>query len=253
MKTSGIFIALMLILTGASVAVPDQPRSSVPRCNQAPRAWLGLRVSKPDETITAHVPSLPPGVGFVVDAVDEGSPADVSGLRALDLLWKFGDQMLVNEAQLATLLRLATPGEEVALHGFRGGQPLEVKLTLGKAPKRRSALGGQLAEAAVLPGACDGPVRVVKVSEKVASFTADEGTARVQRDLNGYEVRIDGPEAETIFRGTLTRDGGVDTVPDPWKRRIVVLCRTLDQAIAGESESVREPRPRVVPPHGESR
>jgi hypothetical protein len=249
----GLFIALMLAPAWVFAAGVEKLGKAVPHCNQAPRAWLGLRVSKPDETITAHVPSLPPGVGFVVDAVDSGGPAEAAGLRALDLLWKFGDQMLVNEAQLATLLRLAKPGDEVALHGFRGGQPLEVMLTLGDAPQRRAPLGGEFAETAVLPGACAGPMRVVNVSERVASFTADEGTASVQREGNGYQVRIDGPAAERIFRGTLTPEAGIEAVPEPWRRRILVLCRTLDQAITEGGASARQPRPRVVPPSGETR
>ncbi len=250
---AGVLIAWMLASALVCAAVPEKGQPSVPHCNQAPRAWLGLRVSKPDETVTAHVPSLPPGVGFVVDVVDADGPAATAGLRTHDLLWKFGDQMLVNEAQLATLLRLAKPGEEVALHGFRGGQPLEMMVTLGKAPPPRNPLGGEFAEAAGLPGDSVGPLRVVNVSEKVANFTADDGSASVQREGDGYQVRIDGPAAEPIFRGILSRDGGIETVPEPWRRRVMVLCRTLDQAITGEGEAARQPRPRVVPPSGETR
>ena len=70
----------------------------------------------------------------MVKSIDDGGPAQAAGLTEFDLLWKIGDQMLVNEAQLATLLRLSKPGEEVILAGFRGGKPLEVKLKLGEAP-----------------------------------------------------------------------------------------------------------------------
>jgi S1-C subfamily serine protease len=111
----------------------------VPR---APQAWLGLRVAKPDEAITVHVPSIPPGVGFVVKSIDPGGPAQAAGLLELDLLWKFGDQMLVNEAQLATLLRLEKPGAEVVISGFRGGKPLEVKLKLGQTPVLNKPFSG---------------------------------------------------------------------------------------------------------------
>lgn len=237
---------MMLASSGAFADQTERSCGPLPRCNEAPRAWLGLRVSKPDETTTAQVPSLPPGVGFVVDAVDAGGPAELAGLRELDLLWKLGDQMLVNEAQLAALLRLATPGDEVSLHGFRGGQALEVKLTLGVAPPKRHPLGGGLAEAAIQPGACPGPMRVVHVSEKVASITAAEGTASVRRDGSSYQVRIDGPAAERVFHGTLTPEAGFEVLPGEWRGKVQVLCRTLDQAIADESASGRVPRPRVV-------
>ncbi len=247
----GVFIAGMVAFSGVVAAGAEHP--PMPHCNQAPRAWLGLKVFKPGDTVTAQVPSLPPGVGFVVDAVDPDGPAAAAGLQPHDLLWKLGDQMLINEAQLATLLRLAKPGEEVALHGFRGGQALEVKVALGIAPPPRTPLGGGFAEAAVLPNACDGPLRVVNVSEKVANFTADDGSVRVQREGSGYRVRIDGPADQPIYRGTLSRDGGVEAVPEPWRRKVQVLCRTLDHAIAGEGAAARQPRPRVVPPAGESR
>ncbi len=248
MKSSFI-IALLLwpaVVSGEEARVLES-RHQESHSKKAPRAWLGLCVSKPDETITAHVPSLPPGVGFVVTSLDEGGPADSAGLQDLDLLWKLGDQMLVNEAQLATLLRLSRPGEEVRISAFRGGQPLELKLTLGKAPAMQPSFGGELAEAAILPGVSGGPMRVVNVSEKSASFTADEGTATVHRDGEIYEIRITGPEDKPIYEGQLSKESGLEQIPEDWRRRIQVLCRTLDHAIGGDM-SVRQPRPRVVPP-----
>ena len=159
MKPSFI-LALLVAQTLWSAGEPSEARVPQPRLGppgtRAPQAWLGLKVSKPDETITAHVPSLPPGIGFVVKSIDEGGPAQAAGLTEFDLLWKFGDQMLVNEAQLATLLRLSKPGEEVVISGFRGGKPLEVKLNLGpvaapgKAVFRRN--GGSRHPAGCLPG-----------------------------------------------------------------------------------------------------
>ena len=248
MKSSFV-IALLLVQSGFSHAEP--PATKAPRVvhsNQAPRAWLGLHVSKPDETITAHVPSLPQGVGFVVNSIDPGGPAETAGLHELDLLWKLGDQMLINEAQLATLLRLSKPGDEVVISGFRGGKPLEVKLKLGDAPAMGSPFGGDFAEAAVLPGACAGPMRVVNLSEKSASFTAEEGTASVHRDGDVYKIKIQHPENGLIYEGELSKDGGLDQIPESWRRKIQVLCRTLDQALEGRMSTERQPRARVVPP-----
>ena len=247
---------IALLLAQPFMAVAEQPVPKMLRpvlSSQAPRAWLGLRVAKPDETITAHVPSLPQGVGFVVNSLDTGGPAEAAGLRELDLLWKFGDQMLINEAQLATLLRLSNPGEEVVISGFRGGKPLEVKLKLGEAPAPVSPIRGDFVEAAVLPDACTGPMRVVKVFEKTASFSDDEGTATVHRDGDTYQIRIQNPKSELIYEGDLTKDGGLNQIPETWRRRIQGLCRSLDKAIEGNVSSEREPRPRVVPPPLQSR
>ena len=215
---------------------------------QAPQAWLGLRVAKPDEAITVHVPSIPPGIGFVVKSIDPGGPAQAAGLLELDLLWKFGDQMLVNEAQLATLLRLEKPGTEIVISGFRGGKPMEVNLKLGQAPLLSKPFSGEMVESAVLPGTCDGPMRVVNVAEKSASFSNDEGRAVVRRDGEIFKVKIDGLKGAVIFEGDLSGDEALQQVPENWRRKIQVLCRTLDQTLDGGVLSQRQPRPRVVPP-----
>lgn len=248
----GLTLALLVAQTLLSVAQPAESRKAQPRlvpmATRPPNAWLGLKVAKPDETITAHVPSLPQGIGFVVKSIDAGGPAETAGLTQFDLVWKLGDQMLVNEAQLAALLRLSKPGEEVAISAFRGGKPLEVKLKLGEAPQLQKPISGEMLQAAMLPGSCDLPMRVVNVSEKSASFSADEGKAVVRREGEAYQVKISGPRDEAIFEGNLSKDDKLDGLPEEWRKKIQVLCRTLDQALDGGMMPPRQPRPRVVVP-----
>lgn len=242
-------LAVQILPSGAQTAEPrvPQPRQN-PSLVRAPHAWLGLRVAKPDASVTAHVPSLPPGVGFVVKSIDEGGPAQSAGLVEFDLLWKIGDQMLVNEAQLATLLRLSKPGEEIVISGFRGGKPLEVKLKLGEAPALQPPFVGEMVESAILPGGCPGPMRRVDVADKTASFSNDEGRAVVRRDGEVFKVKIEGPKEELIFEGEVSDERNLGQVPEEWQRRVEVLCRTLDQALNGGMLPQRQPRPRVVPP-----
>lgn len=243
-----LFAALLLLAPPlAGAAEPALPTSPDPVAH-APRAWLGLRVAKPDETITAHVPSLPPGVGFLVKSIDDGGPAESAGLQEFDLLWKLGDQMLVNEAQLATLLRLSKPGEEITLAGFRGGKPLEVKLKLGEAPLLQRPFPSEMVESAILPGDCAGPMRVVNVAEKSASYSTDDGRALLQRDGEIYKVTIHDPDEKLIFQGDFTYEDKFDKVPEGWRRRIFALRRGLDQTLEGRIMPGRQPRPRVVPP-----
>lgn len=215
---------------------------------RAPRAWLGLQVAKPDETVTAHVPSLPPGVGFLVKSLDKNGPAEAAGLQELDLISHIGDQMLVNEAQLATLLRLSAPGEEIIISGFRGGKSLEITLVLGEAPVMKRPFPGEMVESAILPGACAGPMRVINLAEKSASFTAENGHAVVRREGERYLLKIVGQDDQVIFDGALASTSSFENVPNDWQRRIRVLCRTLDHALEGGMPPQRQPRPRVVPP-----
>jgi hypothetical protein len=242
------------ILGSAGEPAPPEPRIPQPWLNpssaRAPHAWLGLRVAKPDESITAHVPSLPQGIGFVVKSIDEGGPAQTAGLLENDLIWKIGDQMLVNEAQLATLLRLSKPGEQIVITGFRGGKPLEVKLKLGEAPALQKPFSGEMIESAILPGVCPGPMRLVNVADKTASFSAEQGRAEVRREGETYQVKINDLNDKVIFEGEIASDGELEKIPAEWRRRIHVLCRTLDQALEGGMLPQRQPRPRVVPPPG---
>jgi hypothetical protein len=215
----------------------------------APRAWLGLQVAKPDANLTSQLPALPKGIGFVVMSIDEGGPAQAAGLLQSDVLWKMGDQMLVNEGQLSTLLRLKEPGQEVMLSAFRGGKPLEVKLKLGEIPALKKTNADELIEASTLPDVYAGPMRVVNLVEKSVSYSADDERAEVRREGQEYLVKIEGREGKTLFDGKLIRgDTRLDGIPENWHQRIQVLCRTLDRAIDGGINLQRQPRPRVVPP-----
>lgn len=247
------FLFIALLIGGALVSATEPVDFKLPQLPvnpppQAPRAWLGLQVAKPDETVTSHLKSLPPGIGFVIKTIDAGGPAQTAGLQVSDLLWKLGDQMLVNEGQLATLLRLAKPGEEILLSGFRAGQPLEVKLKLGEAPALQRLFPGELVDGVILPGECGGPMRVVNVSDRLASYSTDEGRAVVRRDGEVYKVKIQGPQDELIYEGDLPADGRVDQIPESWRRRVHALRRGLDHALEGRMMPTRQPRPRVLPP-----
>jgi hypothetical protein len=146
---------------------------------------------------------------------------------------------------------LAKPGEEVVISGFRGGKPLEVKLKLGQSPVLERPFSGEMVESAILPGACPGPMRMVNVADKTASFSNDDGKALVRREGAGYHIKIEGPKEELVFEGDITGSDSLDKVPEAWHRRIRVLCRTLDQALEGNMMPQRLPRPRVVPPPAE--
>ena len=212
-------------------------------------AWLGLgfSVRKPDATLAALIPSLPPGIGFLVQAVSHGGPADIAAVHPKDVLWKFGDQLLVNQGQLATLLNLKKPGDEITLAIFRDSKPMEINVTLGEAPADNRDFSRDMVDVAILSD--DGhPTRIITPENRTATFSDTDGKALVRRQGDGYQVVIHGPDKKIIFDGRLGADGNSDAIPADWHRRICVLRRSLDHALDSRIEPVRAPRPRVVPP-----
>ena len=67
-----------------------------------------------------------------------------------------------------------------------------------------------MVESAIMPGACLGPMRLVNVADKTASFSNDEGRAVVRRDDEIYNVKIVGPKDEMIFDGDIIKGDSVD-------------------------------------------
>ena len=241
---TGILIASTLVSAAESSHRGQPPGTDAPE----PQVWLGMDVHKPDDSTKAQLPNLPPGIGFVVSSVEPEGPAEAAGLKRFDVLWKLDDQMLINEGQFAVLLRLSKPGDEILLSGFRGGKPLEVKVNLAERPEGRHPFPGNFVDSAIMPGKCEGPMRVIKLSEKLASFSASEGEARVWLEDSAYHVRISGPDDKLIYEGKLPSDGNLDGIPKHWTRRVHALRRGLSHALDGKMMSQRQPRPRVVPP-----
>ncbi|MBC7981108.1 MAG: PDZ domain-containing protein [Armatimonadetes bacterium] len=210
-------------------------------------AWLGLAVSKPDDTTTTQLPSLPPGIGFVVTALDQGGPAEKAGVRKLDLLWKMDEQMLVNEGQLATLLRLAVPGDEVVVSVFREGKSLDLKVKLGLVKGDGGAIVRRMLSDSVLRTS-EGALRMVNVEEKKAAFSNANGSAEVCRVINGDSVRIVDPKGKLIFEGVVNGKPELSAVPEGWRLQVSALRRGLDHALSAKAAPLRQPRPRIVPP-----
>lgn len=226
--------------------VSDQPVKKR-HGNFPARAWLGLRVERPDEQVAAQVAGLPKGMGFLVKNVEKDGPAEAAGIEKNDLIWKLGDQMLINEGQLAALLRLRKPGDEVILSGFKKGEPHEWKLILSVAPSPRLPFPEDviLEEGTNLTSI---PGRVVNQEEKSATFSSKEGKAVVRNEAGVFKVLITNSEGETVYEGPVGEAEGLDEIPENWRKRVHVLHRTLKHTLDGQGQSYRKPRIRVVPP-----
>lgn len=91
-------------------------------------AYLGVGVEPADEALESQL-GLPRGIGLVVNHVDLSSPA-AAVVRKNDVLRKLDDQLLVNQEQLAVLVRLHKPGEKLTLDLVREGKAVTVEAVL---------------------------------------------------------------------------------------------------------------------------
>ncbi len=91
-------------------------------------AFLGVATSPVTEAMGAQL-GLPEGVGLVVVFVSPDSPAS-KALRKHDVLHKLGDQILTDQRQLAVLVRMRKPDDEVSISILRTGRSMEVKVVL---------------------------------------------------------------------------------------------------------------------------
>lgn len=211
-----------------------------------PPPSLGISAQKPDQMLAAQLPNLPAGMGFLVTEVEEGGPAARAGIQVHDVIWKLGDQLLVNQAQMAALLRLRQPGDKVEISGFRSGKSQRFMVQLG-VPKLR--LSGVLAQGEpAFKESEKGITRVVDSSEMFAKTTSNDGEAEIAKAGEGYQLSIKDSKQVQIFSATIPAGGSFEGVPTAWKIRVASLKRALDQSISGELPVVRPPRPRVVPP-----
>jgi hypothetical protein len=162
MKLNPRFISLAAILSGFAIAgsafaqepapqtPPKDPKPSKQPQSQPPKqkqqqpkphrqpsgqasqlekqAFLGVASSPLDPSLQSQL-GLESGFGLLVRHIQEGSPAE-EVLQAHDVLIKLDDQKLINQDQLAVLVRAAGKDAQIKLTVFRGGKEETVEVTL---------------------------------------------------------------------------------------------------------------------------
>jgi len=123
-------------------------------------AWMGVATSRAPLSLMKQM-KLKSGV--VVDEVIPNSPAAAAGLKAQDLIEKLDDQLLMNPAQLESLIRMHNPRDSIALTILHEGA--------------RSTVTAKLVEHDVLAVQGDGPQAVSISPPTVRTFAAAPANA----------------------------------------------------------------------------
>lgn len=100
--------------------------------------YLGVETGRVSPTVAAQL-GITERTGLTVLRVIEDSPA-AGVLQQHDILTKFNDQILVNEPQLAVLVRSMKPGDEVTLTFLRGAKETKARVKLGEHEVPKMAL-----------------------------------------------------------------------------------------------------------------
>ena len=102
--------------------------------------YTGLNV----RTLTPRIAKalgLSTAQGLVVESVDADSPAYAARLQPYDVITAFDGEAVPTAAEAEALLSDRRPGDTIRLRVLRDGRPLDLALTLGRAPDRSAPSG----------------------------------------------------------------------------------------------------------------
>jgi len=105
-----------------------------------PKAFMGVDVV----SVTAAERSaygLTPTTGALVVSVVTGVPAAEAGVRADDVIVRFGGHAITTDASLTVAVLAAHPGERVTIELYRGRRLLTISLVLGTKPAPEPGAG----------------------------------------------------------------------------------------------------------------
>lgn len=219
-----------------------KPAVIVATTGRAP--WVGFEVARADDVVRAQLPKLPKGVGFVIRQVTANGPARQAGVVAFDVLWKWNDQLLVNEAQLAVLLESHKIGDTVELTLFRAGEEKKLTVTLGAEPDPRAVAVGPTIESTKTPTMVPQlePTRPLDVNTRIARLEDGNAVLEMENRAEGTWLIITDHEGNSVFDGFFD-EKTMEKIPVLWHERVGALHRTLRNRSPKKSVDLERARP----------
>ena len=100
------------------------------------RGYLGLQ---PEDVPVAKRDALRTEGGARVRSVSPDTPADKGGIRAGDVVTRFGARQITSEVDLRDAISATAPGTSVPVTVLRNGEPRTLQVTVGSAPEESVA------------------------------------------------------------------------------------------------------------------
>ncbi len=101
------------------------------------RGWLGVAIQEMTPSLQEDL-NAGDHWGLVITEVMDDSPAERAGLREEDIILKYDGKPVTRFDELARLVRRTRPGTEVTLVTLRDGKQMEIRVKIGKRPRRGS-------------------------------------------------------------------------------------------------------------------
>ena len=139
---------------------------------EAVRGFVGARVKSVDDAIARKL-KLAEVKGALVEEVLDSGPAAAAGVRPGDVVFRIGDEEVVDASVFRIATAFAAPGTKLGVHALRGGQPVELSVTVAK--QTQEATAGSVMEIEALPG-----VRLREAAGEAAGLRV-EGVAESSR------------------------------------------------------------------------
>ncbi len=134
----GISTAIVAGGQGIGFAIPvNAVKEIIPQLKETgrvTRGWLGISI----QGVTADLSKalgLEGEGGALVAEVIKGSPAEAAGIERGDVIVKFDDQEVKDEAHLSRLAAATKVGKKVDIQLIRNGKPKEVTVKAGQYPE----------------------------------------------------------------------------------------------------------------------
>lgn len=106
------------------------------------RGWLGVQIQPVSEDIAESL-GLSEAAGALVVEPQAGSPGEKAGIKEGDVVTALNGDTIESPRDLARKVAAIEPGTEADVTIWRGGKPMDIKLTIGTLPSDQQASATQ--------------------------------------------------------------------------------------------------------------